>query len=84
VTDYHLQLLESKYKEQLDDIDAQIEALKDKRRNYSSRKRECESEECFDMWSTKISEVRIERKRLQKVREEIDDERYKVFKRQFS
>ena len=83
VTNYHLDILESKYDEQLQDVDVQIEALKDKRRNYSSRKRECESEECFDMWSAKMSEVRIERKRLEKVREDIASEMMKIFKRKY-
>ena len=71
------------YDARLNDIDEQLAKVEIERDDAKQKARACETEECKDKWSAKRRALRTERKRLEKVRTEIDDERFVFFKRKY-
>ena len=71
------------YDSQLNNIDKDLEKLEMARKEARENQRACETEDCMNKWKAKRRAIRTERKRLEKVRNEVSDEQYTFFKRKY-
>ena len=65
--------------QQRDELQEEIERLTEERKKVRRTRRECETEECYDKITLKVSEMKVQIKRLEKVDEELFSKYMKTF-----